>query len=117
MDSKTKLTPVLSANWDEKDSFTIAGYKRNGGYKAVTKALAMAPDEVIQMIKDSTLLNTDQKTTLLTQISSSQNKNLSSSEYNAKLNQVLKSCPQYDLSGLVSKKQASDVCYGCDTPK
>ena len=72
-------------------------------------------NSLIQMIKDSTLLNTDQKTSLLTQISSSQN--LSSSEYNAKLNQVLKSCPQYDLSGLVSKKQASDVCYGCDTPK
>ncbi|MEY3715577.1 MAG: hypothetical protein RL155_452, partial [Actinomycetota bacterium] len=24
----TKLTPVLSAFWDQKDSFTIEGYKR-----------------------------------------------------------------------------------------
>jgi hypothetical protein len=31
----TKLTPVLSASWDQKDSFTIEGYKRNGGYKAI----------------------------------------------------------------------------------
>ena len=51
----TKLTPVLSAHWDEADSFTIAGYKRNGGYAAVTKALAMQPDEVIQLVKDSGL--------------------------------------------------------------
>ena len=51
----TKLTPVLSAHWDEADSFTIAGYKRNGGYGAVAKALAMQPDEVIQLVKDSGL--------------------------------------------------------------
>ncbi len=51
----SKLTPVLSANWDQKDSFTIAGYKRNGGYKALEKALAMEPDAVIQSVKDSGL--------------------------------------------------------------
>ena len=51
----SKLTPVLSANWDEADSFTITGYKRNGGYAAVAKALAMPADEVIQLIKDSGL--------------------------------------------------------------
>ena len=51
----SKLTPVLSAYWDEADSFTITGYKRNGGYTAVAKALAMPADEVIQLIKDSGL--------------------------------------------------------------
>jgi len=51
----SKLTPVLSANWDQKDSFTIEGYKRNGGYTAIAKALAMQPDEVIQCVKDSGL--------------------------------------------------------------
>ncbi len=51
----TKLTPVLSAHWDQADSFTIDGYKRNGGYTAVAKALAMQPDEVIQLVKDSGL--------------------------------------------------------------
>ena len=49
------LTPILSAHWDEKDSFTLEGYKRHGGYKAAEKALAMDPDAVIQMIKDSGL--------------------------------------------------------------
>jgi NADH-quinone oxidoreductase subunit F len=51
----SKLTPVLSANWDQADSFTIDGYKRSGGYTAVAKALAMNPDEVIQLVKDSGL--------------------------------------------------------------
>ncbi len=49
------LTPVLSAHWDEKDSFTIDAYKRNGGYQAAQKALAMDPDAVIQLVKDSGL--------------------------------------------------------------
>ncbi|MEN9411723.1 MAG: hypothetical protein RLZZ87_792 [Actinomycetota bacterium] len=49
------LTPVLSAHWDEKDSFTIEGYKRNGGYQAAAKALAMDPDALIQLVKDSGL--------------------------------------------------------------
>jgi len=53
--SMSKLTPVLSAHWDQADSFTIAGYKRNGGYTAVEKALAMKPDDVIQLVKDSGL--------------------------------------------------------------
>ena len=41
--------------WDEPDSFTLAGYRRDGGYQALPKALAMAPDEVIQTVKESVL--------------------------------------------------------------
>ncbi len=51
----TILTPVLSAHWDEPDSFTLAAYKRDGGYSALPKALAMTPDQVIQTVKDSVL--------------------------------------------------------------
>ncbi len=51
----TKLAPVLSAHWDEKDSFTIEAYTRHSGYKASAKALAMDPDAVIQLVKDSGL--------------------------------------------------------------
>ena len=51
----SKLKPVLSAHWDEADSFTIDGYRRHGGYKAVEKALNMDADAVIQLIKDSGL--------------------------------------------------------------
>ena len=49
------LSPVLSAHWDEPDSFTIAAYKRHGGYGALAKALKSTPDEVIALIKESGL--------------------------------------------------------------
>jgi NADH-quinone oxidoreductase subunit F len=49
------LTPVLTAHWDEPDSFTIGGYRRAGGYRALPKALAMNPDDVIAVVKQSGL--------------------------------------------------------------
>ena len=51
----TILIPELSAHWDEPDSFTLDGYRRHGGYQALSKALSMAPDQVIQTLKDSAL--------------------------------------------------------------
>jgi NADH-quinone oxidoreductase subunit F len=51
----TILIPELSAHWDEPDSFQLAAYRRDGGYQALPKALKMAPDEVIQTLKDSAL--------------------------------------------------------------
>ena len=49
------LTPVLTAHWDEPDSFLLAGYRRAGGYRALPKALAMPPDDIIAMMKESGL--------------------------------------------------------------
>lgn len=49
------LTPVLSAHWDEADSYTISGYMRNGGYTAFKKAFASGPDDIINTVKDSGL--------------------------------------------------------------
>jgi NADH-quinone oxidoreductase subunit F len=51
----TTLTPILTKNWDQADSFTIEGYERNGGYQAVRTALGMAPDAIVQAVKDSGL--------------------------------------------------------------
>jgi NADH-quinone oxidoreductase subunit F len=51
----TILTPELTAHWDEPDSFTLAAYRRDGGYRALPKALAMPPDEVISTLKESVL--------------------------------------------------------------
>jgi NADH-quinone oxidoreductase subunit F len=51
----SKLVSVLTLNWDKPDSFTISGYQRDGGYKALEKALKMKADEVIQLVKDSGL--------------------------------------------------------------
>src|SRR5690348_14694550 len=47
------LTPVLSANWDGSQPWTLQGY--GGDYTAARKALAMDPDAVIQIVKDSGL--------------------------------------------------------------
>jgi len=49
------LTPVLSAHWDEPDSYKISGYQRHGGYTAVKKAFSTGPDEIISIVKDSGL--------------------------------------------------------------
>ena len=49
------LIPTLTARWDDPDSFTLAGYRRAGGYRALPKALGMDPDEVIAAVKDSGL--------------------------------------------------------------
>jgi NADH-quinone oxidoreductase subunit F len=49
------LTPALTAHWDEADSFSLAAYRRTGGYQALSLALALEPDQVIQTLKDSVL--------------------------------------------------------------
>ncbi|MGU3499349.1 NADH-quinone oxidoreductase subunit NuoF [Mycobacterium sp. C31M] len=49
------LAPVLSAHWDDPDSWTLDGYRRRGGYEAMRIALAMDPDELITSVKDAGL--------------------------------------------------------------
>ena len=51
----TTLTPILSQNWDRSDSFTIDGYRATGGYEALRKALAMDPDSIVDLVKQSGL--------------------------------------------------------------
>lgn len=49
------LTPVLSADWADEESWKLSNYERRGGYRAMRKAMAMAPDEIISVVKDSGL--------------------------------------------------------------
>ncbi len=49
------LTPVLTAHWDESDSYTMTGYRRHGGYEALRSALRTDPDDLIQLVKDTGL--------------------------------------------------------------
>lgn len=49
------LSPVLSAFWDEPESWTLDTYRRHGGYEGLRKALAMSPDDLIAYVKDSGL--------------------------------------------------------------
>ncbi len=50
-----KLVPVLSRSWDDPRSYTLDGYRAHDGYQAIHRALAMPPDDVIKMVKDSGL--------------------------------------------------------------
>jgi NADH-quinone oxidoreductase subunit F len=49
------LTPVLTSDWADEQSWKLATYERHGGYEALTKALSMAPDDIIAAVKDSGL--------------------------------------------------------------
>lgn len=49
------LTPVLSRQWDEPQSWTLQNYRRHGGYQALRKVLTMARADVIALVKDSGL--------------------------------------------------------------
>ena len=49
------LTPVLSADWGNDRAWTLKAYEQTGGYQALKTALAMAPDDVIALVKDSGL--------------------------------------------------------------
>ncbi|MBI5682940.1 MAG: NADH-quinone oxidoreductase subunit NuoF [Deltaproteobacteria bacterium] len=47
--------PILLKNINTPQSHTIDVYLKNGGYQAVTAALKMQPEQIIQIIKDSGL--------------------------------------------------------------
>jgi NADH-quinone oxidoreductase subunit F len=49
------LTPVLTAYWDQPDSFTLEGYRREGGYRALEKALRMRQGDIVSALKGSGL--------------------------------------------------------------
>ena len=48
-------TRVLSAHWDEPESWTLTNYRSHGGYEGINAAFAMSPDEVIELVKASGL--------------------------------------------------------------
>ena len=49
------LTPVLSARWDTKRSWTLATYEANGGYAGLRTALEMDKVAVVEAVKASGL--------------------------------------------------------------
>ncbi len=51
----TTLTPVLSAHWDDADAFTLAGYRRAGGYRSLLIALQREPTQIVQLVKEAGL--------------------------------------------------------------
>ena len=51
----TTLTPILSAGWDDDRAWTLEAYERNDGWAGLRAALAMVPEDVVTMVKDSGL--------------------------------------------------------------
>ena len=49
------LTPVLSAQWGEDNSWKLSRYEATGGYRAMRKALGMKPEDVVTLVKDANL--------------------------------------------------------------
>ncbi|GAA1740761.1 NADH-quinone oxidoreductase subunit NuoF [Aeromicrobium alkaliterrae] len=49
------LTPVLSAGWADDRAWTLEAYTERGGYRALGKALAMSPADLIELVKESGL--------------------------------------------------------------
>ncbi|MCE5290093.1 MAG: NADH-quinone oxidoreductase subunit NuoF [Nocardiaceae bacterium] len=49
------LAPVLTSYWDVQESWSLATYLRNDGYRGLEKALELSPAEVISIVKDSGL--------------------------------------------------------------
>lgn len=50
-----QLTPVLTKRWLSPDAWRLEVYEQLDGYAALRKALAVHPDELIQLVKDSGL--------------------------------------------------------------
>ena len=46
---------VLSRYFGDAEARTLAGWKKRGGYKALEKALGMAPADIVNVIKESGL--------------------------------------------------------------
>jgi NADH-quinone oxidoreductase subunit F len=53
--SADPLTPVLTANWAQTGAWTLDAYVDQGGYRGLTTAVGLDPDEVVTMVKDSGL--------------------------------------------------------------
>src|SRR6266550_4084176 len=48
-------TTILTQYFGDADARTLAGWKKRGGYKALEKALGMAPADIVNVIKESGL--------------------------------------------------------------
>ncbi|HEY9480346.1 MAG TPA: NADH-quinone oxidoreductase subunit F, partial [Gemmatimonadaceae bacterium] len=53
--SHPRETPILSRYFGDAEARTLDGWKKRGGYRALEKALAMAPAELINEVKESGL--------------------------------------------------------------
>ena len=53
--SHSKESPVLSQHFGSNEARTLDGWKKRGGYKALEQALAMEPQKIVDIVKESGL--------------------------------------------------------------
>jgi hypothetical protein len=79
-----------------------------------------AINNILNMIRNMPEISLNEKERLITKImatATAKNQNIiTQGQYDANLNTILRSCPEYDLTGLVKRSIVGDVCYGCGTP-
>lgn len=75
-------------------------------------------NKILALIHNSDSLTHQQKqfinNNIINNITKLNNNIISQEQYNINLNKINKSCPQFDLSGLVKKDTVNNVCYGCN---
>jgi NADH-quinone oxidoreductase subunit F len=52
---RSDLPKIVSAHWDVADAHTLDGYVRLGGYEGLRRALAMQPNEVVDIVTGATV--------------------------------------------------------------
>src|SRR5215475_12060519 len=55
MGSLPAIEKLITRFWGTQDSHTLAKYRENGGYRALSKALEMGPAWVMEEVKKSNL--------------------------------------------------------------
>ena len=50
-----EVTKIVTRRFGSEDARTIDGYERDGGYKALRKALRMKPEDIVAEVKASNL--------------------------------------------------------------
>jgi len=79
-----------------------------------------AINNILNMIRNIPEISQNEKQRLVNKIMETaiaKNQNIiTQGQYDANLNTILRSCPEYDLTGLVKRSLVGDVCYGCGTP-
>jgi hypothetical protein len=118
--NKSKLQNYVDTQKRNIDLVVTQLEKDNNKIKTNVNIPVDAINKLIDIINNIEMLNSQQKEALKNKIIDNatqlSNNIITSSQYNANLNNIARSCPQYDLTGLVKKSLVSDVCYGCGTP-
>ena len=75
-------------------------------------------NNIINTIRDLDTLTQDEKTAIVNKIilnaTNLSNNIITEDEFKARINNILKRCPEYDTGGLVKKTLVDNVCYGCN---